>query len=368
LNKLTSYQKKLLSEIWNKCQPIWVGPPWTEFDAQNVDDPQYNQARAVLRKLSLVDTAHGPDQSRIRFNRAGFHYLPPNVRRAAGQHVDFVARELKTLYKDQSGKPPFMLSELQRRTKLDYYDLERTLQVLSELGQTGFLSIDPADRDRVKAQVSIDVSIGDFKDYKQLLSRCTREYQKSLKAQKQWRPPIVYPNIGGLPGGPDHTVRQAKPSKRDFGVEIVYDKLIIHPEIRRVSKNLFLTKNYASSILEAFKAINNLVKARVKGLTKEDGKALMAQAFLESRPMLKLNDLLSDSEKNEQEGFRFIFQGCQVGIRNPKAHEFVVLKNPIHALQYLGLADLLARRVDEATLVRPATGQAPPVAPPASTT
>jgi uncharacterized protein (TIGR02391 family) len=123
----------------------------------------------------------------------------------------------------------------------------------------------------------------------------------------------------------------------------------LHPKIIEVSKSLFETQHYAQAILEAFKAVNNFVKKKT-GLSL-DGKALMSKVFNENEPIIKLNELLTQSDRDEQEGFKFLFMGAMVGIRNPKAHDNVIQTDPYRTLEYLGFASLLMKRIEEGKVV-----------------
>lgn len=76
----------------------------------------------------------------------------------------------------------------------------------------------------------------------------------------------------------------------------------------------------------------------------------MAKAFSERNPIIKLNPLKTQSDMDEQEGFRFLYQGAMKGIRNPKGHDTVKLKDKNKALEYLAFISLLFRRVDEGNL------------------
>jgi uncharacterized protein (TIGR02391 family) len=124
------------------------------------------------------------------------------------------------------------------------------------------------------------------------------------------------------------------------------DSLQLHNKVIEVSKKLFDNGHYADAILRAFIALNESTKLK-SGLDK-DGFALMNLAFSEEKPILKLNELNTMSEQDEQKGFRFIFAGSMAGIRNPSAHTTKVLNDPHEALEYLALASLLFRRLDEA--------------------
>jgi uncharacterized protein (TIGR02391 family) len=123
----------------------------------------------------------------------------------------------------------------------------------------------------------------------------------------------------------------------------LFDSMKFHPEVVKASRDLFNSGHYADAIFAAFKAVNNFTKKKA-GLS-FDGKDLMAKAFNENNPVIKLNNLSSQSERDEQEGFRFLFMGAMVGIRNPKAHDFIEMKDPCKTLEYLGFASLLLNKI-----------------------
>ena len=132
-------------------------------------------------------------------------------------------------------------------------------------------------------------------------------------------------------------------------VSSLYDSLRLHPRIRKASESLFKTGHYAQAIFEAFKCLEVLVKEK-SGVNDLDGQTLMASVFNEAQPVIKLNKLQSTSDKDEQIGFKFIFMGAMTGIRNPKAHEMIKQKEPYKTLEYLSLASVLAKRVEEGSL------------------
>jgi len=133
------------------------------------------------------------------------------------------------------------------------------------------------------------------------------------------------------------------------GIELLKERKI-HPKIIQVCGKLFTDGHFSQAIFEAFKAINIMVKEK-SGLEDLDGKDLMTQAFKVSAPKLRWSNLITLSERNEQEGFMFLFMGAMVGIRNPKAHDHVIQKDEIKTLEFLSFASLLAKRIDEAKTV-----------------
>lgn len=131
-------------------------------------------------------------------------------------------------------------------------------------------------------------------------------------------------------------------------VNDIFDSLQIHPRIKSVCEELFKDGHYSQAIFEAFKAVNNFVKEK-SGCLDLDGQKLMNTVFDENNPIIKINELKTSSDKDEQQGFRFIFMGSMTGIRNPKAHENIQQKDLIETLKYLALASLLVEKVDEET-------------------
>ncbi len=120
----------------------------------------------------------------------------------------------------------------------------------------------------------------------------------------------------------------------------------LHPRIREVSERLFMDGYYSQAIFEAYKTVNIVVKDK-SGRKDLDGQGLMSTVFSLKNPILRLNDLQDQSDKDEQEGFMLLFMGAMTGIRNPKGHDVVNQKDPLRTMEYLSLASLLVRRAEE---------------------
>lgn len=145
----------------------------------------------------------------------------------------------------------------------------------------------------------------------------------------------------------------AEELKRDTGGQglqiertINFENYDFHLEIKKVSQTLFEKKEYASAVLEAFKCVINRVKDISRLRDEKSDEGLMGKGFSPDNPIIKLNNLSSISEKDEQRGFMNIFKGI-VGLRNLKAHENIILDDPFKAIEYLSLASLLCRVLDE---------------------
>jgi uncharacterized protein (TIGR02391 family) len=130
----------------------------------------------------------------------------------------------------------------------------------------------------------------------------------------------------------------------------------IFDALPKVVRDLFDNGHYAQTTFEAFKFLDREV-ARIAG-SSETGKSLMMKAFQEMPPHIKLTALVSESDKSEQEGMKFIFAGSMMAIRNPRGHEFDVVDTIDDCLDHLTLVSMLLRRLETAGHAIHATKQA----------
>jgi uncharacterized protein (TIGR02391 family) len=143
------------------------------------------------------------------------------------------------------------------------------------------------------------------------------------------------------PPAPAETAGQEEPHP--------FESRNIHPDLPIKVRKLFDDGYWEQSVFEAFKFIEKEVK-RISGIRGKNGYQLMMDAFNENSPNVQLNRLATESEIDEQKGFKFIFAGAATGIRNPRGHEVDIGDTPDDALDYLALASLLLRRLDAAGL------------------
>jgi uncharacterized protein (TIGR02391 family) len=149
-------------------------------------------------------------------------------------------------------------------------------------------------------------------------------------------------------------ITTSKENPLELDTPQLYDALQLHPKINKASEKLFKDGSYKSAIHEACIALNNFVreKAKLPNDSKLSDRNVMEQAFSLDNPVIKLNALKTKNDKDEQEGFRFIYMGTTIGIRNPKSHSTTPLNDPYRALEYLSLLSLLMKRVEEGTRTR----------------
>jgi uncharacterized protein (TIGR02391 family) len=131
-----------------------------------------------------------------------------------------------------------------------------------------------------------------------------------------------------------------------------YDAVVTDGSLRQATRKLFRDAYYAQAVGEACKVVNSTVKKKA-GASGRDGTPMMMAVFDRAKPMLRLNKLKTVTDGDEQDGYRFIFAGMMLGIRNPRAHEHDLRDDPQAALEMLTMANHLMRVIARATRARP---------------
>lgn len=127
-----------------------------------------------------------------------------------------------------------------------------------------------------------------------------------------------------------------------------FDVKNIYPHLPDVVRRLFDDGHYAQASFEALKFLETEVRRR-SGLD-TSGFSLMMTAFDSAAPLIQLNSLQTTSDKDEQEGFRFMFAGVVRGIRNPRGHD-VIADGPEDCLDHLSVVSLLLRKMAAADIL-----------------
>jgi uncharacterized protein (TIGR02391 family) len=129
----------------------------------------------------------------------------------------------------------------------------------------------------------------------------------------------------------------------------LYDKIITDDRIRRTTRGLYHDGYYALAVEECFKSINDAVKALAHA--RDDGAALMRRVLSAKNPVLALNELQTESDESEQQGYMDIFAGCMTGIRNPRAHKAEYLDASDRALEMIAWGQHLLQKLGRARVV-----------------
>jgi len=121
-----------------------------------------------------------------------------------------------------------------------------------------------------------------------------------------------------------------------------------HPEVTKHAQKLYLQGNYFHAVFEACKAYNQQVKQKAQ--SDKDGNALMLEVWGCEKGVLKVTQCNSQTDKDVQDGIKFLSAGLMGAIRNPTAHEPALLW-PIDkqdCLDILSFISFLFRQLDKA--------------------
>lgn len=121
-----------------------------------------------------------------------------------------------------------------------------------------------------------------------------------------------------------------------------------HPEVIKHCRQLFGSGHAFHAVFETAKVYNRRVQE--KSRSPKDGEALMLEVWSPEKGSLKLTPCESDTDRNVQDGMKFLSAGLMRAVRNPTAHEPAV-EWPISdedALDLLSFLSFLFRQLDKA--------------------
>src|SRR3982751_2148222 len=93
----------------------------------------------------------------------------------------------------------------------------------------------------------------------------------------------------------------------------------LDPRLWAAIKHTYLAQNYTGAILDSIHFLSDLIRDK-SGLD-SDGHVLIGNALGGQNPIVKINSLQTESERDEQRGLEFLLRGVYTGIRNPRSHE-----------------------------------------------
>ncbi len=138
----------------------------------------------------------------------------------------------------------------------------------------------------------------------------------------------------------------------------LFTRYDFHPRIREIAFSQFENNDFKGAILNAFIEVVDQVKVKT-GHPKDkngkdlDGDDLMNRIFGcdgDQIPKIKFNLLSDGLDRAEQRGLMYLFKGV-VGVRDRKAHLNFIQNDPLKTIEYLSLASLLLRLLDENPVV-----------------
>lgn len=123
--------------------------------------------------------------------------------------------------------------------------------------------------------------------------------------------------------------------------------LIFITKVTAAAGALLSDEHYGEAVKAAFQAFEHEVQCRI-GDRFTFGQKLMTKAFGGDTPEILLNHLDSQSDQDEREGFKFLAMGAMYAFRNTLSHGPQRMMSRSDALECLGLASYLFRRLEQA--------------------
>lgn len=140
---------------------------------------------------------------------------------------------------------------------------------------------------------------------------------------------------------------------KGLGSEPEFSSRGFHQEVFKHARTLFLQGHYFHAVFESAKAYNNAVKEKAQ--SSKDGQPLMLEVWGADKGVLKVTPCQSETDRNVQDGIKFLSAGLMQAIRNPHAHE-TALDWPIgkdDAMDILSFISFLWRQLDKAVYFKP---------------
>lgn len=124
-----------------------------------------------------------------------------------------------------------------------------------------------------------------------------------------------------------------------------------HPEVVRHARRLFVDGHFFHAVFEVAKAYNKLV--REKSRSSKDGTPLMLDVWGWDKGVLKVTPCKTQTDKDVQDGIKFLSAGLMQAVRNPTSHEPAVEWpiTKVDCLDLLGFMSFLLRKLDDAVYV-----------------
>jgi len=187
--------------------------------------------------------------------------------------------------------------------------------------------------DTVLLPIGTEVQVGDYLEYR----------LPSDELRMMGVIDVAHPYTPGAAAVDDHIEATCVSSRRRAVPEVTAPTL--HPTIS-VALALVADGRMSEAVCEALQ----LVEERVRTLTASDdsGRTLMESVFGARVPQLDITTTTGQAAEDEREGFRLLFEGVMLGLRNPHGTGRAAFAALDEALECLAIASMLMRRLDRA--------------------
>ncbi len=187
--------------------------------------------------------------------------------------------------------------------------------------------------DTLRLPIGTDVQIGDYVEY------CLLNDELRMMSVID----VIHPYMSSARTIDDHIEVTCAPSRQTAAAKVTAPTL--HPTM---STALALVEEgrRSEAILEALRLIEEQIQ--VMTASQDSGHTLMEAAFGARSPQLDITTITGPAAADEREGFRLLFTGAVLGLRDPHSIERAVPATVDETMEYLAVASMLMRRLDRA--------------------
>lgn len=326
MNTILNDEEKveLLKKMFFACQPGTNG-----FEAKRFRADHYEHRD----KIDQLEKAHFIESSEGRIYKLGLIALAELEKSIPECKViidvcELIFRYLKAEYLQEPEQTLFLIN-IGHRYNVDHRLISMATPYLLQANIFSSYSINgPAG-----VCVTTREEILDYESFRQCIERLqgySVDAQKRFSAQEN-RSPATYTTLSRSGNLPD-----IQP--------------LLHPAIFQHAYLHYQNGHFREAVLNSIMVLFDMIRNKTN--LEDDGDKLVGKAFSHENPYLKINDLDTESGRNDQAGFMQMLKGAYQGIRNPKAHSLNHDLNELKTVQYLVFASLMARRIDEAEVVQ----------------
>ncbi|MFC9967041.1 TIGR02391 family protein [Nocardia ignorata] len=194
--------------------------------------------------------------------------------------------------------------------------------------------------DSLRVKLDEDVRVGDVIEDR---------LREDLVKRMQILDVIPERSAGILAAWNDHLdLRYEVRTKAEIAPPKHFETSSLHPVIAEIARDRLTAGNGNDAVFRAFEAIETRVQ-KLTGRT-DIGDTLMTRVFQHkpNPPQLDIADHALDVERRDYErnGYKFLFMGAVLGIRNTHAHGSRPEVSPVETIELLAFASHLMRRLD----------------------
>lgn len=129
-----------------------------------------------------------------------------------------------------------------------------------------------------------------------------------------------------------------------------------HPRVRQASSLLFAQGHLAQGVLEAIKVMRDILRERSQ--LDLDGEKLVSAALGPNNPRIVVADLETKTGKSRQRGVMMVALGIFAGVRNPVAHDQIVVP-PAEARQVMAMIGFVLEALEASSFHSAAASPGP---------